>query len=102
MPSFERLAEQRGGVVATATICVVEPGDNLAVSSLPASTKFSGYKWNQTVSTALSEIGVDGLPALLVFDRTGTAVYSLASSELEGELSAAEMTDAIDAVVRAF
>ena len=100
MPSFERLAEQRSGVVAMATVCVVEPSDDLAVSSLPAATKLSSYKWNQTVSAALSEIGVDGLPALLVFDRTGTAVYSIASSELEGELSAAEMTDAIDAVAQ--
>ena len=81
-----------------ATICVVEPGNDLAEDSLPSSAKRHSYKWNRTVSAALSEIGVDGLPALLVFDRTGTVVYSIASSELEGALSAAEMTDAIDAV----
>lgn len=83
-----------------ATICVVESGDNLKAGTLTASTKLSSYKWNRTVSAALSEIGVDGLPALLAFDRTGTVVYSIASSEMEGALSAAEMTDAIDAVAQ--
>ncbi len=98
MPAFERLSEQRRDAVKTSTVCVVEPGEDVSAAGPPQSTALDSYKWERPISMALAKIGVDGLPALLVFDRTGTAVHRIASSELEGALSAAELTDAIDAV----
>ena len=99
MPAFDRLAEQRGKAAAMAAVCIVEAGDDLAALDLIETEHVAHYAWKRPLSAALEELGVDGLPALLVFDNRGRPLHRMASSDLDGALGVPGMTDAIDAAM---
>ncbi len=98
LSAFDRLAEQRGAAAVMAAVCIVEDGGDLPAPGPAETAHVARYIWNRPLSAALEQVGVAGLPALLVSDSRGRIIHRMASSDLEGGLRVADMTDAIDAV----